>query len=556
MKKPKLIVRRILLSLRLPRQNIFLIICALVLVVSIILIEFYFVNMSNAMRQEIIHSTAQTLKQAEMNILNTMERAENVSDNLFSHPYIQTALRPKDGTQKVNEEFDEEKSLKNAIMSVRGTNDNLKIRLFVDDDKIYARERITYFSIKDIENDDIYKKALEKQGDIYWQGTYFQEYIDEPGANVISCVRIIRDLENYRRILALLIIDIKEEEFYSIIRNIELPGGSLVFIIDEEGKVISAADKAQIGTEFSGADNISDEAQEGSFEYENGTSFCVNYRKIGDTGWNLIVQMPFNVNSETGGSFYSISNVTIISMLGLMFLILFISLVQNNKITKQIYKAQVREQKAQLKALQAQMNPHFMYNILDTINWMAIKKGAEDISFMVDSLANYFRLSLNNGKDIVSIADEIKLTRIYQELQHSRFGDTFTVTYDIDDEILCYAIPKLTLQPLVENALLKGIQNKDGDDGRIEIFAEKCGKNIEITVCDNGVGMTDEKIHEVMCQSKGGYGLYSINERLKLFSETSNPECGVTIKSEKGKGTKVKLRFEARLLQAQVKEAL
>jgi two-component system sensor histidine kinase YesM len=209
------------------------------------------------------------------------------------------------------------------------------------------------------------------------------------------------------------------------------------------------------------------------------------------------------------------------------------------------YISKVREREAQLKALQAQINPHFLYNTLDTINWMAIKRKADDISFMLDSLAKYFRLSLNQGKDVVSISDEINLARAYLDIQKMRFINSFEVVFDIDEDVKPYLMPKLTLQPIIENALLHGIQNKESQKGIIIIQANKVGTDIYFRVKDDGIGMSNEKVQQLLACTKenigNSYGLYNVNQRLRLFSGES---YGLIINSIEGKGTTVEIKVK------------
>lgn len=140
---------------------------------------------------------------------------------------------------------------------------------------------------------------------------------------------------------------------------------------------------------------------------------------------------------------------------------------------EETYQSKVQEREAQLRALQAQINPHFLYNTLDTINWIAIGHNAPEISNMINGLAKYFRLSLNKGRDLVSVTDELNLAKVYLEIQQSRFPKSFEVHFIIEDGLDDLEMPKLTLQPIVENALLHGIRKSKGKTGTILIGAKK-----------------------------------------------------------------------------------
>lgn len=210
------------------------------------------------------------------------------------------------------------------------------------------------------------------------------------------------------------------------------------------------------------------------------------------------------------------------------------------------YQAKIREREAQLNALQAQINPHFLYNTLDSINWMAIKIDSKEISFMVNSLAKYFRLSLSKGKDIVSIKDELELINVYLTIQQVRYKGAIQFEFRVEESVGNYNIHKLTLQPIIENAIIHGIQKNKNRSGIIVIEAKKIDQDIIFTISDNGVGMNDEYIDKVLSNipngKEGSYGLYNVNERIKLYF---GDEYGISIYSEELVGTKVEIKIKA-----------
>lgn len=210
------------------------------------------------------------------------------------------------------------------------------------------------------------------------------------------------------------------------------------------------------------------------------------------------------------------------------------------------FQAKLREREAQLKILQAQINPHFLYNTLDAINWMAIKMEAVEISSMVNSLARYFRLSLSKGEYAVSIQDEIELAKAYLTIQQMRFKGAIVSEFIIEQGLEAYKMPKLTLQPIIENAILHGIQKKQNRDGKIRIEVKKVEENICFWITDDGTGMEQEVINKILHklpeEKQASYGLYNVNERIKLYFGN---EYGIYISSEKGIGTTVKILIKA-----------
>ncbi len=193
---------------------------------------------------------------------------------------------------------------------------------------------------------------------------------------------------------------------------------------------------------------------------------------------------------------------------------------QLNALIRQNQLEQVSLRKAELALLQAQINPHFLYNTLDTIIWLIEMGQTGEAEQMVTSLSAFFRTSLSSGRDIITLAEEEKHVRSYMEIQQTRYRDILTYSIQIDSALSRCRIPKLTLQPLVENSLYHGIKLKRGQ-GCIRVTGRAEGEDIVLTVADNGVGMTPEKLRQVRASLEGtdrtGFGLATVHERIGLL---------------------------------------
>ena len=203
---------------------------------------------------------------------------------------------------------------------------------------------------------------------------------------------------------------------------------------------------------------------------------------------------------------------------------------------------QMRLREAELEILQMQINPHFLYNTLDTIVWLAEAGNKEAVVEMVQTLSDFFRSSLNSGKDIVSIESEIRHISSYLQIQRVRYQDILEYEISIPEEIKNCQIPKITLQPLVENALYHGIKYKRGK-GKIVVTGWIQDHMCVLSVRDDGVGMTNERLHQVrgglttkIEDSNDFYGLYNVNERIRL---KFGGEYGLRIDSVSQEGTAV-----------------
>ena len=209
----------------------------------------------------------------------------------------------------------------------------------------------------------------------------------------------------------------------------------------------------------------------------------------------------------------------------------------------EIKRRQESLRRTELALLQAQINPHFLYNTLDTIIWLIEADKQQEAVEMVANLSSFFRHSLSKGEDVITLAEEERHVRSYLQIQHARYKDIMEYTVDIDPGLHDAMLPKLTLQPLVENALYHGIKLKRAK-GTIRITGRLEDGCVLLRVEDNGVGMTRERLSQLRSamerQERVGFGLSAVNQRLML---QFGPEYGLRIHSEEGLGTTVTARI-------------
>ncbi|HAU99603.1 MAG TPA: hypothetical protein DCW47_00200, partial [Lachnospiraceae bacterium] len=233
-----------------------------------------------------------------------------------------------------------------------------------------------------------------------------------------------------------------------------------------------------------------------------------------------------------------------------------------------IKREQINSRNLELRLLQAQINPHFLYNTLDNIVWLSEDDRKEEVASIVTSLSRFFRTTLSGGRDYVRIKDEISHVEAYLEIQQFRYRDIMDYEIDIPEKLMDYSIIKMTLQPIVENALYHGLKNKRGG-GTIRIgLSERAAEVVEsgddifhgiyrledgsfyqlvLTVWDDGMGMKEEELLRIRRIAEGlerpsldnsGFGIANVAERLRL---NYGANCGITYESEYGRGTKVEI---------------
>ena len=207
-----------------------------------------------------------------------------------------------------------------------------------------------------------------------------------------------------------------------------------------------------------------------------------------------------------------------------------------------VRQEEINLRKTELKALQAQINPHFLYNTLDSIAWMCERGRNADAVNMVHALARLFRISISRGHELIPIAKEIEHAESYLQIQKYRYKNQFTYEFDVDPECLDYYCNKITLQPIIENSINHGLDLLV-EEGRIQVEVLQDGEDILFRVRDNGVGMSQEQVDAILEQDpedRTGIGIRNVNDRLRIYF---GAPYGLRITSELDVGTCVEIRM-------------
>lgn len=214
--------------------------------------------------------------------------------------------------------------------------------------------------------------------------------------------------------------------------------------------------------------------------------------------------------------------------------------IQN--LMKQVRQEEISLRKTELKALQAQINPHFLYNTLDAIGWLCEEERCRDAVEMVNALAKLFRISISKGHELITIEKEVEHAGSYLKIQNFRYKNQFSYDFQIEEECLRYYCNKITLQPIIENAIYHGL-DRMVDEGHIQIRIYSEGEDVIFRVEDNGVGMSEEQCRSILHKEPGdnsGIGIKNVNDRIKIYF---GKEYGISIESELDEGTTVIIRM-------------
>ncbi len=399
--------------------------------------------------------------------------------------------------------------------------------------------------------------------------------------------------------LGVLLIDLKYSALTALFQSVKLSGSGYVYLVDGAGALIYHPERTLIASGQVRENNLWAAALSDGVYTEDweGSRRSVIVQSVGYTGWKLVgvVERPVFMMSLR----HTLPFLAVILCVYLELLIL-MNVLLSRKLTEPLRRLQesvgaveeggappaiyvggttetrelgaaiqhmvdrlrqlsddmVREhaakQKSELNALQAQINPHFLYNTLDIIVWMIENGQREDAVRVVTALARFFRLSLAKGRNIIPVRDELEHVRNYLLIQEMRYKNKFRYQITCPEEAAGLTTIKLVVQPIVENAIYHSMDFMDGD-GLIDIRAATDGQTLTITISDNGLGMPPDVVERLLTappqpgpQSTGkrgsGIGLRNVQERIRLYF---GPDYGVTIQSEPDEGTMVTLRLPA-----------
>lgn len=489
-------------------------------------------------------------------------------------------------TLSAQEQTIEREKIKELFKSfINARNDIVSIFIFgynglvlQSDENLKVKPHVT------IENQEWYQAAKQAQGKSVVSSSHVQMFVKQPRW-VVSLSKELKSVDQGER-KGIFLIDLNYRIIDQICKKVDLGTKGYIFIIDQQGNIVYHPQQQLIYSRLK-EEMIPQvlNAQGRSFIHEkDGEKKLFSITKSSLTGWMIVSVTNVNemvMDHQETEQFFMM--MVIVSIL----LALLVSVVLSTIISKPIKKLElsmkqveqgnfdieldtyakhevgrlskafnlmtgkikelmeeiVEEQqalrKSEIKVLQSQINPHFLYNTLDSIIWMAECNQNQKVVLMTSALAKLFRISLNKGEEIITIGGELEHVKNYLVIQKMRYNNKLDYLIDVDQEIQSYKTLKLILQPLVENAIYHGIKNQP-EKGIIHITGKEVDGKIQLQVIDNGVGMDPEQLKNIYSEeqrkkSKGnGVGVKNVHERLQVYF---GKEYGLSFESEVGKGT-------------------
>ena len=573
------------------RKKLYTLICILIIIpvmTASIVTDAIFISRYKAQGREVMLNT---LMQAKNNIRYVLDEVENISLMMLYDESIQSLYRAlvlkKGNAGNANVAVLRRNVLKSLSTLVFN-------RSYVDAVLVTSGHEKLFESGEAVTREDpaLYARAVEAMGRPVWtEARQLNHTVRVNPQYYVSMLRAISDLNAYGQIIGVCRISFEESVLSETLHKISVGDDCRAIIYDRDGNVVSSTDRALYGTCIADSEYfrlIGQSAGDSGYveTRERGERYTHLYFRLRDPDW-IVVQ-------TVDDRYYQVQFIPLIGMMAaaLVFCMLFAvvySLLISKTVLRPIkqmyqemdkvrkgnldisipyqssdeigqlgqqfvrmtqelrqlirtkYEQQILLKESELKYLESQINPHFLYNTLDTIHWTAVRNGDKAVCEQIEALSDLFRHVLNKGEEITTLGEELLHLQNYLLLQKTRYGEKITIRMDVDEELLSARMPKLLIQPLVENAIYHGLEHKVGG-GSVALTVRREEGAMLITVEDDGVGARGEEISQQI-HTRGrmnAFALQNIHERVEM---RYGKPYGVAFYSSPGKGTRVEVRL-------------
>lgn len=542
---------------------------------------FRFINSTEFMVSE---NNKAMLEQVNLNLDNYLRNMMKVSDTTYY-----SVIKKKDlATENINKEMD--------LLYETNKDSLISICLFSELGEVISASPVGQLkSSVNPRDSEWFAKALVKKENIHFSTPHVQNLFVDPSYKykwVVSLSRAVELTNNKRITSGVLLVDINFSGIEQICKSVNVGKSGYVYLVNRDGEIIYHPRQQLIYS------NLIEENNKEHAVFEDGNHMetfhdekrLVTVKTVGYTGWKIVGITPM---SDITSDYQQMSLFAVFIMFFSVFILVFLNMFVSSRIAnpiKSLEKSvkklengvkdvdisisgsyeiqhlgkairsmvnqmhtlmdnimveQESKRKSELDALQAQINPHFLYNTLDSIIWMIENENYDGAIIMVTALARLFRISLSKGKNIITVRDEIEHARNYLTIQNIRYKNKFTYDIEVDERTLNLASIKLIIQPLIENAIYHGMEFMGGD-GEILVKTYIKEEDLYIDVIDNGLGMLQEVADALLTsetkveKKSSGIGLKNVHERIQLYF---GKDYGLKIYSEPDEGTTISIHM-------------
>ena len=551
----------------------------LVLILSIV---FYSYSAKIVLKQS-LEQTREIVEQFSISLDNYMGLMRNKMEILADSPTIQEELNTHQDKEDIKNDsfYSRNKRIRRIMLQIYSS-------VTMNDVEIYGiNETNHYLSLWSKKYEIPDKDILFENANLSKGRSVLVNNIND--ADTIQMIKMVKDLQTYKPI-GYIRFGLKRNYIEKMAKNINFGSDGSVVIFDENLNKISGIAHDSVLSKL-----LKEKPSIGNFSYSEGKNeYTAVHIHSDSTGWTTVGVIPLRyINKDLAGIQYlTVIIIVLTIIIGVTVSVIIaqslilplentvnalekfsrgdfaVRLKENrcdeigklnrifnkaikeiNELMQKVTQSEILNKEMEFKTLQSQMNPHFLYNTLDTINWLAFKEKQTEICNLVAAISSLIRASISNKKSIITIEQELDYVKNYIYIQHIRYKDRFDIIYDIDESLLKQAVPKLIIQPIVENAIIHGIENSKNKN-LLYISVKRENECIVIIVKDTGIGMTDEKVSELLKEplntegdeqkAHTNLGLYAVHKRIQLMY---GDLYGLTVQSQAGEGTTVTLHI-------------
>lgn len=539
---------------------------AVLLCVPLIGLSFFSISYSNKTLQAQAANAAEkaiVLAGSQLNI--RMQKLRQAANVVATNAQVVDIVSKSPQTTSTVDQVGDMATLHSILYTVEGSLDVHKIRLYVQDDFIYAQENVSIFPLAELHADPYASTVLAMNQLVYFVPTVYTDTASGQSESYMTVVREIKNKFDYGRTAAVLRLDVPASQLTDILASVITTKDSTAWLQTDTSVIAHATAEQAVPVPLDAQTRAASSGNLMEISVEANRVLLLSSR-IDQTDWYLVLKVPLAAFQQPGSNLRTILiSVSFLSILLAYLLAAFFVRTFSGRITwlsrqiqntgdtlvplhplyesedeigmlivtynrlidriemllKRQYQMGMRITKAEMMVLQSQINPHFLYNTLDMVRHLSELGQTQVVGSVITALISFYRLSLGSGRDIVTLAEELSHVRNYVTIQQFRFAHRIVLDIQrMPDSILATRLPKITLQPLVENAIVHGILETDGKVGCITLSASVENGCVNIDIADNGVGADPAALQSLLApepKKDGHYSLFNTHQRIRLL---------------------------------------
>lgn len=575
---------------------IFLSHLAIIIITLILFLLVNFYRASADSEKNSVYSAGQTVSQTLEYMEYMVNSTNRAMEQLVFNAQIQNVFNRNtvDYAQNKLQQVEDANKLSNLFYSMT-TYPISNIRLYIPDAVGLSQENVNFYGLNNAMESNWYERIKDTRRSIWLPS----RFLDSGESHKISIARKIISDTDYNKTLGVIQLEIPQSVFNGLLNKVKFTQNSSSLLFNSREEIISTS-----------SDNFWDNSKNYSLLHDSFPNdsyetlvwqkvalekqdYLIGIQNVKSTDWKIALAIPWSDIMQPYTNTRNNMIIIVLFVIPLSFILSYLfthastkkirqlithmrkvvkrdfnveilpasngeigELIQNynymitkvSTLLEEKYTLGHQVKNLELKSLQAQINPHFLYNTLDLINWMSTDVNAPMISDLVQTLSKFYRLSLSMGEEVVTLQNELEHIRSYVKIQNMRFNDGITLVIDVSPSFYNCSFLKLTLQPIIENAILHGILEKKDESGSIHITACPEGEDLIVSVIDDGVGIPEDILKLLLTKSQvsktGGFGVKNIHERIRL---AYGEKYGLTYESAPGEGTTVRIKIPNRL---------